>query len=100
MLNDGTGNAIAVTSTVNVAATKDAPTLTTTTSTPSYANTAGDQLLFSGPSINAVDSGQTIKGLKLTVSGVDGTLNDRVKFDDEYIALTNSNSGATMANGM
>ncbi len=88
------------TSTINVTAVNDVPTFTTTTSTADYANTAGDQLLFSNTSVSAVESAQSIKSLKFTVSGVTGTNSDRVKVDGVYISLVDGTTGTTTTNSV
>ncbi|PUE44765.1 hypothetical protein B9Z45_16615, partial [Limnohabitans sp. 2KL-17] len=52
---------------ITITGTNDAPTASVTTSTVNYANTALTQTLFSSAAISAVDTGQTITGLKFTV---------------------------------
>ncbi len=100
--SDGVGaqTSVGVTSTINVTAVNDVPTFTTTTSTTDYANTAGDQLLFSNTSVSAVESAQSIKSLKFTVSGVTGTNSDRVKVDGVYISLVDGTTGTTTTNSV
>ncbi|PUE44885.1 hypothetical protein B9Z45_16600, partial [Limnohabitans sp. 2KL-17] len=75
-------------------------TASVTTSTVNYANTALTQTLFSSAAISAVDTGQTITGLKFTVAGLDGTTNERITVDGTEFSLTNATSGTTTANSV
>ncbi len=99
-VTDGTATALSSAISFAITGSNDTPTLMTYTSTPDYANTGADQLLFSNTAINAIDSNQTIKGLMFTVSGVDGSANERIKFDGQNIALNNGISGTTSVNGI
>jgi VCBS repeat-containing protein len=87
---------------VTITGTNDAPTLTVTTSdTLDYANDGTWVDLFSNAAISAVDDGQTIKGLTFTVSGIDGTSDEKVKIDGTDISLAQAGtSGITSASGI
>ncbi|MFC7332316.1 DUF4347 domain-containing protein, partial [Rhodocista pekingensis] len=67
--SDGT---VSDTQTVNVSVTDvdEAPTLTATGATPTFTEGGSAVALFSGATASAVDAGQTLTGLTLTVSNV------------------------------
>ena len=86
--------------TVNITGANDTPTLSVTTASFNYANTAGSQTLFSAASADAVDTGQTITGLKFTVTGLDGTSDEKFTVDGTEFSLTHGASGTTTANSV
>ena len=74
-VNDAAANSNTVTSTVNLTAVNDAPTLTATAANPTFAEGAGSTQaaavsVFSGAAVGTVESGQTITGLTFTVGGL------------------------------
>ena len=93
---DGTAQVV----TINITGSNDAPTLSATTTTVNYANTANAQTLFTAATASAVDTGQTITGLTFTVSGLDGTSNEKITVDGTEFSLTNATSGSTTANNV
>lgn len=86
--------------TVNVTGVNDAPTLTATGGTPTYTENGSAVDLFSGVSISAVESGQTITGITLSISNLADGGNEILRIDGTDIALTNGNSGTTASNGI
>ena len=104
----GTANGGADTSVLTASATlsvqrvNHAPTLTTTTSTPSHTEDGAAVSLFSGTtvSIGSGDAAQALTTLTLTVSNVTDGAAEKLIVDGVEIALTNGNSGTTAANGI
>lgn len=93
-VSDGTTTSSAGTSSVSVTGVNDAPTLTAgTTSSPIYTEGASSGVqVFSGTTISAVESGQNIAGLTLTVSGVSNGANEILTIGGNAVVLTNGNS--------
>jgi VCBS repeat-containing protein len=87
--------------TLDVTPANDAPTLLATSVNPSFTAGGLDVDLFSGVSIDTVEAGQTIEELKFEVTNVvDGSgANEFILIDDEYVALSDTTSGTTVANG-
>ena len=54
--------------------------------------------MFSGAAISAVDTGQAIKALTFTVSGVDGTSAEKIKVDGAEISLAQAGTNGTTSN--
>ncbi|MCE5363636.1 DUF4347 domain-containing protein [Pseudomonas anguilliseptica] len=86
--------------TVNVTGVNDAPTLTATGGTPTYTENGSAVDLFSGVSIGAIESGQTITGMTLTVSNLADGSSEILVIDGSTIALINGSSGTTASNGI
>lgn len=78
----------------------DAPTLSATGSNPAYIENGSAVRLFSNVSVSAVETGQTIIALTLTVSNIANSENEILWIDGIGVALTNGNSLTTEANGM
>lgn len=89
-----------IASTVTVTPVNDAPTLTATGGTPTYTENGSAVDLFSGVSIGAIESGQTITGMTLTVSNLADGSSEILRVDGTDIALTNGNSGTTASNSI
>ena len=85
------GNATAqTTASFAITGTDDAPTFTATSASgnnTAYANNGSLRTLFTGAAINAIDVGQTIQSLTFTVSGVDGTANEKISVDGTQFGL-------------
>ena len=77
-----------------------APELVATTAIWDYTNDAQYQTVFSGASIRTVDVGQTIVKLQLTVTGVDGTADEKLQVDGSELILVQGRSGTTAIHGM
>ena len=84
---------LSVASTVTVAAINHAPTLSTTTSTPTFTEGGTAVSLFSATTvgIGSPDTGQTITQLVLTVTNVSDGTSEIVSVDGSDVALTNTN---------
>ncbi|MCP5007784.1 MAG: hypothetical protein GY941_28180, partial [Planctomycetes bacterium] len=91
---DDTGTPVA-TSTVDVDAVNDEPTLTATGSDPTFTEGGSAVDLFSGTAVSTVESGQTITGLTFTVTNVTDTGNEQITIDGATITLDDSESGST-----
>jgi hypothetical protein len=89
-----------LTETVNVVAVKDPPTLSVSTSTAPYANNRGAQAVFSNAAISAVDAGQTITGLKFTVTNLDDSVNEKITVDGTEFSLTDATNGTSTTNSV
>jgi hypothetical protein len=89
-----------IASTVTVTPINDGPTLTATGGTPTYTENGGAVDLFSGVSISAVESGQSITGITLSVSNLADGSSEILRIDGSDIALINGNSGTTLGNSI
>ncbi|MFC7335057.1 DUF4347 domain-containing protein, partial [Rhodocista pekingensis] len=68
--SDGNGGADSQTVNVTVTNVNEAPTLTATGANPTFTEGGSAKTLFTGTSSSAIDAGQTLTGLTLTVSNV------------------------------
>ncbi|MGC4059845.1 MAG: DUF4347 domain-containing protein [Aquabacterium sp.] len=97
---------LSIASTVSVTAVNDAPTLSTTAGNPTFTEAPGlgtqapPVNVFSGTSINTVESGQALIGLNFTVSGIVDGNHDTLIIDGTTILLGGNSSGTTATNGM
>ncbi|MDZ7712861.1 MAG: hypothetical protein U5L06_07010 [Rhodovibrio sp.] len=91
--------ALAIAATVNVEPVNDEPSLTATGATPTFDEGDGAASLFSGASVDLVESAQGVDGLTLTVSNVTDGASELLTVDGEEIALT-AGSTTTAANGL
>ncbi|MBF0324565.1 MAG: DUF4347 domain-containing protein [Alphaproteobacteria bacterium] len=98
----GTTTAIAATArsvTTSITSVNDEPTLSATASSPNFTEGGTAVTLFSGAAISAVEAGQNITELRLTVTNVAGTgATESVTIDGTSVALTNGNTGNTATN--
>lgn len=99
-VSDGANEITGQTFGIIVTPVNDAPTLTATTSTPTFTEGGPAVSLFSGTTIDTVESGQAILSLTLTVSNVTDGSNEVLTVDGTDVALTNGNSVTTDTNGM
>jgi len=78
----------------------DAPSLAATAADPDF--TVGDaaKSLFSGASIDLVESSDMVMGLTFTVSNTSGGAEEVLGLDGSSISLTDGNSGTTVTNAM
>ncbi|MCR8921440.1 DNA polymerase V family protein [Dasania sp. GY-MA-18] len=103
--NGGTANggddtaALSIASTVAVVAVNDEPTFTATGSNPTFTEGGAAQNLFSGTSVDVIESGQVLGELTLTISNVNNGSAEILNIDGTAIALINS-SGTTASNGL
>ncbi len=87
-------------STVGMVPVNDAPTLSATGGTPTFTEDGSAVDLFSGVSINTIESGQAIDQLVLTVTNVADGGSERLGIDGSVVALTNGNAATTATNAM
>lgn len=89
-----------LTSTVTVTPVNDAPVLVATATSPAYAENAAAADLFSGVTVSAIEAGQNIDQLTLTVGNLADGASEILRADGTDIALTHGASGATATNAM
>ena len=86
-------------SVVTLTAVSDAPTLSTTGDDPTFIEDAvSPASLFSGTSIDVIDTGDSVTSVTLTVSGLQDGAAEQLYVDGEAISLTNGASATTAAN--
>ncbi|CAD6879055.1 hypothetical protein [Methylomonas albis] len=93
---------VSVASTVTVAAINHAPTLSTTTSTPTFTEGGAAASLFSATTvgIGSPDTAQTITQLVLTVTNVTDGASEILSVDGSDVTLANATSVTTTTNSM
>lgn len=94
----GTSNLSVVT--VSVIGVNDAPTVSATGGTPTYTENGSAVDLFNGVSISAIESGQTITGMTLTVTNLADGASEILTIDGVDVTLTNGFSTITSTNAM
>ncbi|KMN34425.1 sulfurtransferase [Chromobacterium sp. LK1] len=99
-VNDGRGGTGSSNVTVAVAAVNDAPTTSATASNPTFAMGGSAVTVFSGASVSAIESSQSIILLTLTVSGLHDGSSEILSIDGSNVALSNGNSVTTSGNGL
>jgi len=94
--------ASANTETVNITvnAVNDAPMLSATASNATFSRGNGAVSLYSGTSIDTIESGQAVQTLKMTMSNVTDGANEVLNIDGSAVTLTDGNSVTTATNGM
>ncbi|NML24689.1 DUF4347 domain-containing protein, partial [Zoogloea dura] len=92
-----TGSAVL---TVNLSGSNDAPTLSATGSSPGFTENGAAVSLFSGVSVSAIEAGEKLDQLVLTVSNVANGSSEILSVDGSNVALTNGNSVTTASNGL
>ena len=95
--NDGVSSGISAISTISVTAVNDEPTLTATASNPTFTENGSAASLFTSTAISAVEMGQNITALTVTVTNVDDTSDEVLNFDGSAISLVDG-SGTTATN--
>ncbi|WP_165662693.1 DUF4347 domain-containing protein, partial [Oceanimonas sp. MB9] len=88
------------TRTVVITAINDEPALTATGSNPTFTEGGAAASLFSGTSINTVESGQNVTALSFTVTNVTDGSNERINVDGTTIVLTHGTNGSTAGNSL
>jgi riboflavin synthase len=88
------------TRTVSVTAVNDEPALTATGANPTFTEGGAAASLFSGTSIDTVESGQNITGLSFTITNVTNGSNERINVDGTTIVLTHGTNGSTAGNSL
>ncbi|WP_372739847.1 putative Ig domain-containing protein, partial [Neptunomonas sp.] len=99
--NGGTANGgddtatLSIASTVTMQTVNDEPTLTATGSDPTFTEGGAAVSLFSGTSVDPIESGQNVIEMWISVGGEADDADEVINFDGRSIALQNSNSGST-----
>ncbi|WP_193771168.1 DUF4347 domain-containing protein, partial [Candidatus Magnetaquicoccus inordinatus] len=84
-------------STVTLIAVNDAPTLSVNASNPTFVESQSDSaLLFSDAAISAVEAGQNIQQMILTVSGLLHGVNEILVVDGSEVILSNGVTGTSV----
>ena len=92
--NDGVLDSVGTNqATVNLTKVNDAPTVTAIGANPTFTENGSQVGIFSSASINAVESGQNIEQILLTVSNVKDIGNEFLQFGTDVIRLENNASG-------
>ncbi|SDD22156.1 DUF4347 domain-containing protein [Kordiimonas lacus] len=86
--------------TVSITGVNDEPTLTATGQDPTFTEGGSNQDLFSGVTIDTVESGQTITGMTITVTDVSDTGEEFMEIDGSSIDITQADSGTTTTNSL
>lgn len=94
---DKHGGEASDTRTVAITAINDAPILTATPATPTYTEGGAAVSLFSGTAIDAVEAGDQIVQLVLTVTEVTDGMHEVLTIDGSNVSLTHGNSVAATA---
>lgn len=97
--SDAGGASTGVTSTINLTAVNDAPSLNANGSSPTFTEDGSAVTLFGSANAIPGESGQTLTGLTLTVTNVSDTT-ERLGVDGSTINLTHGASGTTATNSM
>lgn len=92
-----TGSAVL---TVNLSGTNDAPTLSATGTSPGFTENGAAVSLFSSVSVSAIEAGEKLDQLVLTVSNLADGSSEILSVDGSDVALTNGNSVTTASNGL
>lgn len=98
-MDDGAGgnSAVSVVS-LAVLSVNDAPVVNATGTNPTYTENGSAVVLFSGTTINTVETGQFIKQMMFTVTGLlDGSL-ERLTIDGTQVNLVNGTNVVTLNN--
>ncbi|WP_158070152.1 DUF4347 domain-containing protein, partial [Motiliproteus sp. MSK22-1] len=88
------------TRTIAITAVNDEPTLTANASNPTYTEGGAAASLFSGTSVDTIESGQNITGLSFTITNVTNGSNERINIDGTTIVLTHGTNGSTAGNSL
>lgn len=97
MATDRHDGAASDTRTVAITAINDAPTLAATPATPAFTEGGAAVSLFSGTAIDAVEAGDKIVQLVLTVTEVTDGMHEVLTTDGSNVSLTDGNSVAATA---
>ncbi|MEG3061810.1 MAG: DUF4347 domain-containing protein, partial [Comamonas sp.] len=98
-LSDGAGGTSAAALVhVNVLAVNDAPVVSSTGTNPIYTENASAVALFTGTSINTIESGQTVNMMNYTVTNLADGAAEKLVIDGSTVTLTNSSFVVTAGN--
>lgn len=98
-MDDGVGGDSAVSVvTLAVQSVNDAPVVNVTATNPTYTENTSAVQLFSGATINTVESGQKVSQMTFTVSTVYNGAAEKLVIDGSDVTLTNGTSVVTINN--
>ena len=99
-MDDGAGGSSTVSVvSVAVASVNDAPLVSVSAANPTYTENTSAVQLFSGATINTVESGQKVAQITFTVTNVANGAAEKLVIDGSDVALVNGNSVVTTNNG-
>lgn len=99
-VTDETGTTSTVsTVTANILAVNDAPVVSVTGTNPTFTEDGSAVALFSGASINAVESTQSIILMTISVSNLANGASEKLVIDGSDVTLTNGTNLVTLNNG-
>ena len=100
-MDDGAGGNSAVSEvTLNVLAVNDAPVVNLSASNPTYTENTSAVQLFSGATVNTVESGQKVIQMTFSVSGVANGAAEKLLIDGSDVTLINGTSLTTNSNSI
>ncbi|MCE5983706.1 DUF4347 domain-containing protein [Pseudomonas sp. LF19] len=100
-VNDGDGGTSSNANvTVAITAINDAPTVVATPNNPTFTEGGGAADLFSGVTVSALEAGQNIDQLILTVGNLGNGSDELLVVDGTTIVLLNGTTGTTASNSM
>ncbi|WKY30959.1 DUF4347 domain-containing protein [Pseudomonas donghuensis] len=100
-VNDGDGGTSSNANvTVAITAINDAPTVVATPNNPTFTEGGGAADLFSGVTVSALEAGQNIDQLILTVGNLGNGSDELLVVDGTSIVLLNGATGTTASNSM
>ena len=100
-MDDGAGGNSAVSEvTLNVLAVNDAPVVNITATNPTYTENGSAVQLFTGATINTVESGQSVLQMVFTVSGIANGAAEKLVIDGTDVTLVQGTSVVTSVNGI
>ena len=100
-MDDGAGGNSAVSEvTLNVLAVNDAPVVNASATNPTYTENTSAVQLFSGATINTVESGQKVSQMTFTVGGLANGSAEKLVIDGSDVTLINGTSLTTSNNSI
>ena len=98
-VTDGDDSSFTRTSTIEVTDVNDAPTATVTNGVVAFTENGGQVSLFSGASVDTIESGQSITQIVINITSLQNGSNEQLIIDGQAIELTDLNSETTATNG-
>lgn len=104
--NGGTANtgddtvALSISSAISVITVNAEPTFVSTPSNPTFIATGGAVQAFESTMIDTQDSGQTVSGLTLSISGLVDGADEKLVVDGSIVSLVDGASGVTADNSV
>lgn len=86
--------------TVNIQAVNDAPVVNTTGTNPTFTENGSAVAVFSGTTINTVETGQTVTQMTFSVSNLANGASEKLVIDGSVVSLTAGTSLNTLNNSL